>query len=358
MHTSRVTIKRVLVFITLVVPLSLAFAFGCGGSSDSDSESSTPSIESLTDSNDNAISADETQNTTRLSGLATNTYTVNFNTFMDADTVTDSNITFSCDESSQEIASITATSSENRSFTITPTNRLPQYTNCTMTFGSGITSLAEVELGETSFTWPTTCASSDEFENSETLAGCWSQENTFNAAVIDIDETTADSMTFTYTDFRSDAETGPFVYKTVTGDFDVSTFISDCNYDENTEASGMVVTLSPDVHPENVAFIGLMYDGSAQIGYTVTEAGSVTRNYIAYAFSLAYLRINRNDDVFNLYVSTDGDEWTLAYSFDGSFLGETVSLGFSGQTLNTNGDLVTTYDYLRFLEGQAVDQDS
>lgn len=108
----------------------------------------------------------------------TTAFTITFSAAMDPTTVTATNITLECPVgTSQTLGTIAATDATNTSFTIATTGALPALTECTATFGTGLTDADNHTLSAVTSTFTTGCSSSDSFTNAATIvsgSGCWS----------------------------------------------------------------------------------------------------------------------------------------------------------------------------------------
>ena len=315
-------------------------------------DETTPTISSLVDSNDNTISATASDNTTRLSALTTNTYTATFAEAMDTSTVITDNVSLICG-TVQTITIAEGTDSDtidNNTFVITPSAQLPDVVNCTLIFTANIKDAAGNALTETAYyTWPTKCASSDEFDNPDTLAECWLLDSNSRG--------TADIANGRLTFSSTTVDAYYTINKAVTGDFDVEIYISSSNHNEDDEQ----VFLSVGLSGSNNIFTFLSYTALNKFrsvldiindGYSAISSDIDTR-------TSTYFRVTRSGNLFTIYYKINyGDAWTELGSTTRADFDDTiyVSLGINPQ--NANGNFTAVFDYFRFASsGNVAGQD-
>lgn len=194
--------KRNLISILVAVAACSALIqwSSCGGSSSSTptpDPATAPTITSVTTTGGNAQSL-PTANTIDVSGTTNvsthpTSFTVTFDTAMAPDTLTNSatGATLTCGGTDIPI-SLTPTSDANTAFTIAATSApvtttgLPQLANCIATFGTGIQNASGTALAEISYNFATSCSTSDDFSNADTVVastGCWVAANGITATV-------------------------------------------------------------------------------------------------------------------------------------------------------------------------------
>ncbi|MBU0505095.1 Ig-like domain-containing protein, partial [bacterium] len=204
-------------FILFSVLCIFAYAIGCGSSTSSTDGSGSgsgggdveevieaegtdegdefieigvaPTVTKLVDSNAEELSDNPDDNTTRLSAKTTNKYTVTFSETMNPDSLTSENFYLFCNGTEQPMDSIEAAENgeddiENNEWVITMSSQLPQYAECTLTFGEEITDMDDFNLEEVTYVWGTKCASSSDFGNQETFEACWLTKNIPSGATL------------------------------------------------------------------------------------------------------------------------------------------------------------------------------
>jgi len=323
-----------------------------------------PTITKFVDSDDTELSDNPAENTTRLSAKTTNKYTVTFSETMNPESLTSENFYLFCDGTEQSMASIEAATNgeddiENNEWVITMDDQLPQYAECTLTFGEEITDMDNFNLEEVTYVWNTLCASSTEFGSEGAFEACWTTVNIPSGATLSYGSLI---MNFTPVNSSTDADM-PFIYKLVNGDFEVVLYVSSRNSDEGTEEIGIMVSTEEPGLWINSVHVGLYYSaGFGDENVYSNEYDTSTAQSIATATTFTgtdlYLKMKREDAIYTTSRSTDGKTWTQDAQFtDVAQIHDVASLGIYGATGNTNGDFSVTIDSFTFESGNAVDQD-
>ncbi len=360
---------------TLSILIVLSAVCGCSTTDDgsgSGNDTVAPELSSLTRSDGISLSSPD-----RLSGTIENaTMTL---VFSEAVTVPDGAVTLVCDDTSVSLALST---SDNITYTITPESNLPQYSECTLAVAAAVVDSSDNSLEGFTITFNTKCASSDEFDNQETLEGCWSAVNVPDGAVMDIDTTNPGVLTIDnatafaaveintleeyYEVVESTWREVPRIYKTVTGDFDLSVYISSENT-AGTHSVGLFITASPEDPIESGLF---------SLGWNTTDDESILSSHNFYTYSeyfghddnemgdqgdytgtSMYMRGRRSGDTFTYYISQDGVSWTTVHSRTITDVGNTVSVNIYTSSSNLGFADDSLIDYFRFAEGNTDGQD-
>ncbi|MBF0320687.1 MAG: hypothetical protein HQL01_12885 [Nitrospirae bacterium] len=133
----------------------------------------------------------------------------------------------------------------------------------------------------------------------------WSVLGTASAGAIDVNITNAGILTIAQTT----SGTGTFVYRTVTGDFDVNTYLISRGSPANVTVAGISAT--PDfVAAYNSVAIRYQYISSEKWETINYVNGTMANDTTGSDANNYYYRMNRTGNVFTLYSSTDGSSWT------------------------------------------------
>lgn len=349
------------------IPLALSIltiasaVCGCGSSGTASGPGSTtaPTLVSLTRSDNVSLSSSD-----RLSGAIGNaTMTL---VFSKAVTVPDSAVTLVCGSTS---VSLTLSTSDTITYTLTPASTLPQYSACTLTIAATVVDSNGNAFAQSTTAFNTKCASSDEFDNQDTLSACWSAVNVPANSVMDINTSTPGALTIdNATVVNSDPPTfwtaAGRIYKTVTGDFDVSILISSHNI-HGVFGSGISVSAEDPTQDDFFALYWVTADieGLLSAHYFYHYATYFTGeaygdgDQVEYTGASLYLRCKRSTDTFTCYASTDGTNWTTVHSITRTDWGNTVSVSIFSDSSDLANGVESVIDYIRFASGGATGQD-
>ncbi len=113
------------------------------------------------------------------------------------------------------------------------------------------------------------------------------------------------------TDIWNSSDQFRFVYRQVTGDFDIRVRISSLGYVNDQTMAGLMARASLDSNARNV-FVKARADGSDRMSYRSSTGGtSVGTGSGSVTYPNAYLRLTRVGNTFTSYSSTDGTSWTF-----------------------------------------------
>lgn len=179
----------------------------------------------------------------------------------------------------------------------------------------------------------------------------WNILNSANADAVDVNITNAGYLTIdcgaTSIGWDNALFTGIFVYKNITGNFDVETFLAG-NETLNYHRSGIMARDTGATAGEDWVCIHQTYNtGNKIAGWnTVNNVSSGTSDDVA---SIAkYLRMTRVGNVFTTYYKVNvGDTWTLKRQDTRNDFGATIQVGLISGTYNTNNTYIAKFDYAR-----------
>jgi len=273
--------------ISLLI-IAISFSAACG-SSDSTSSSDGFSVLSVTiNSSDQNTALTSTYDGDRLSGAVANTtFTATFDVAADGDTMTTAtdnpNIELICSGVTQEIDAATTSAGammkdSNTVWTITPAAALTGYSDCTLTFGTGIASVDGIALSEEqSFAFTSQCSTDDTFVvdtfgtdlvesvvagTFNTYTGnCWTFLTAATPTTIPFAvDTENQRLVFTGNETTFLAATSAFLIKELPApDVTMTAYISDY---ENNEVNGRGC---------GIAFLGGGSDLTAYVSYLFTD---------------------------------------------------------------------------------------
>lgn len=167
--------------------------------------------------------------------------------------------------------------------------------------------------------------------------------NTTNSGKLTIDCNAVDSQIGLST-FNA-----PFVFKDMTGDFDVETYVSSSNHNGNYESAWLVARDPNASAGEDIVGVSIMYHS----GYTPTAwysrstANSVNTDSMGVA-THPYLRLNRAGNVFTTYTKALAtDTWTQRSQTTRNDFAATIQVGLAAASWNTSNSYVAQFEYFR-----------
>ncbi len=304
--------------------------------------------------------------------------TCTFSEALSETTVTTSAVALA-DEDSNAVSGTVSLSDDKTQVTFTPDGNLSQNTRYCLTLGTGLTDEAINALAaahETCFT--TQCSSSAEFD-SENELGCFVF---FEMKGVEISEpplpgTLFDSVTVSDGALHLDHNTvnatqdvggTPFFYKTTSGDFSIEIHVTDGFPSNDTEVITLYVfTIDEDVAQTDGQDVALAYNGGASLvasgkmidmnddGRVIQPLGDFDDFYFKITLSGTTATSSYKTSAAADYTILRTEERTTAG--DDLASGGALMVGFSTQTNNTLGLFAPVFDYFRFLEGSATDQE-
>jgi len=145
--------------------------------------------------------------------------------------------------------------------------------------------------------------------------------------------------------------TAPFVYKNVTGDFDIETKILTPANNENYEGSGIMVRDPSASAGEDYIVVRLLFSTSATC-YTRNVVANANVDDFYYAGQThRCFRIVRTGQVFNIYSKVaETDAWVLQKTYtrvSPNTFADTVQVGLLANTGNTLNNFIAYFDYFR-----------
>jgi phage-related protein len=182
--------------------------------------------------------------------------------------------------------------------------------------------------------------------------GGWNALNTANASALDINQTYENLMSITTAaggpfDWDDATRTGPFAYKTFTGDFDFYVL-----YDSapTSNAGGLFLVQSTTDADD---WIGI---GSIEVTGTDSKLIRNTTNGSSVDWTestvLAYWRIVRSDSVFTFYMAAnDALSWYQIAQETRTDIPTTVRVGLASYTTDSSAGHVQAWNYFRAYSG-------
>ncbi|MBI5561405.1 MAG: YfhO family protein [Deltaproteobacteria bacterium] len=199
----------------------------------------------------------------------------------------------------------------------------------------------------------------DEFDETKRLKkgweavsglGDWSVINADKAGVIDIGISSAGKLTIGANGKKSylweSTFTGPFVYRELTGDFDIETRVTS-NHHQDNELAGIVVRAAAAGGAGNWISFEAGSSGGKDVLFmldTVNGASSVE----VISPGDEYLRVMRLNDSIRLYSRhAPNDDWMLRAKYARPDLGPGMQVGLAAHPDNAKGEFVARFDYFR-----------
>jgi len=191
----------------------------------------------------------------------------------------------------------------------------------------------------------------------------WNLLNGASADAIDVNSTNAGQLTINHNTVNSDAYNGtfnaPFVFKNISGDFDIEIYGGDSNCDYSYEGFNLIARdPSASAGEDHVRICSYNASGTITLftGNTANSSTSIGVNDIS--IHDKYLRMTRVGNVFTLYSkATSGASWTQRSQWTRNDFGTSVQVGLAATTANTGGALNARFDYFRsnLSEGSSYD---
>lgn len=203
---------------------------------------------------------------------------------------------------------------------------------------------------------------SDEFDMRQVLSGPdgsklggWRVLNSHAATVMDVDKTWPGRLGMALasedTFFWDGTFVAPFVYKELSGDFDVETYVGG-NADRDNERAGIIVRAPRTAEREN--WLGLLVgiSGGRHLWYAENTMNSKTSHKMKDADGY-YLRAIRAKDIFVFYTKLrPEDDWKLRARYQRADFGSTLQVGLAAQANNTSGLYAAQFDYFRLRKAE------
>lgn len=185
------------------------------------------------------------------------------------------------------------------------------------------------------------------------LAG-WSALNTNGADVIDSNMTKKGWLTIdcnaNSTFFSEGTFSGPFIYKTVRGNFDIETYAGNSNYNEYAERAWLIARDTFASAGEDFVGISIGYGAANQV-LTRNNVNSVNADATA-AVNHQYLRLTRVGNVFTAYSKAlSTDTWTQRGQYTRNDFAYSIHVGLGATSDNTTGTFIAQFDYFKKLNG-------
>ncbi len=349
--------------------VALTLIAGCGAD-ENKSESTpydpapdgpVPLVVSLVDASGLSLSTDANQNTELVSATTTNFFTATFSMPMDANTLQSGSITLLCDGETLPLADVrpAPTDTDATVFDIELDRQAPPQAVCTLSLSSDIQSESGGALEATEYRYTTRCASDSTFSDERVFYECWKTQNIPESATLAFDSLVIDFTTVSSTNNA----TMPYIYKHVEGDFDLVLHVSQRNSNQDWEEIGLMVTSETPAMWTDSFTLGLYFGGQFQdenVYVQEHEDGSGSRiEAESYRGRSLYLRIIREEDVFEGFYSSNGVDWiepeTSRFTVDQ--LSDPISVGIYGATGNTRGNFEVTIESFTFQSGGAIGHD-
>lgn len=129
-----------------------------------------------------------------------------------------------------------------------------------------------------------------------------------------VDPGSAYNVSAAGTDIWSTSDQFRFVYRQVTGDFDLRVRIESLNYVNDQTMAGLMARASLDANARNV-FVKARADGSDRMTYRSSTGGTtVGAGSGSVTYPNAWLRMTRVGNTFTTFSSTNGTTWTVIAS--------------------------------------------
>lgn len=180
----------------------------------------------------------------------------------------------------------------------------------------------------------------------------WNILNSANADAVDVNITNAGYLTIdcnaTYTQWLNAAFTGVYVYKNITGDFDVETLLTG---NETTNYHRSAIIARDPAASAGEDWFGIhrtFVSPNDTIGGWDT-VNSVTSGTTSDVVSTAkYLRMTRIGNVFTAYYKVNvGDSWTQKSQVTRADFASSIQIGLASATANTGNTYIAKFDYAR-----------
>jgi hypothetical protein len=178
----------------------------------------------------------------------------------------------------------------------------------------------------------------------------WNVLNSANADIIDVNITNSGRLTIDLNAVNSQYAnaifTAPFVYKNITGDFDVETLVIS-NADAISERAGLIVYDPAASAGEDWISVHSAFSG---IGVKLQSMNTVNSStaFLEISVSNLYLRIVRSGSSFSTYSkATAGAEWLLRATYTRADFGSSVQVGLIAAPFNTSNNFIAEYEYFR-----------
>ena len=188
----------------------------------------------------------------------------------------------------------------------------------------------------------------------------WNLLNGAQADAIDVNSTNAGYLTInhdgTNTDMFNAVFNAPFIYKEVTGDFDIEVYMDSSGPASNYEG-GNLVARDPDASAGEDHVRICQYWTGGEGGHLAIWAGNTANGTSAEGYNAEatnpYMRMTRVGNVFTLYSKAAlNDAWTQRAQYTRNDFAETVQLGIGATTANTDDDLTVKFGYFNSLTGE------
>lgn len=179
-----------------------------------------------------------------------------------------------------------------------------------------------------------------------------SYTNYSNIFTCDIDITNSSKLTFNSLDVL-DSWNAYFlmshVYRQVTGDFDIETFVSYHNPVRNYELSGIIIRDLIKAGGHNWLKLCTGYHTAAnRVTVDTTLNSTSSNNVYAPGTDNRYLRVTRVGNVFTFYRKVNsGDSWTTVQTTTRNDLNSTIFVGLYLQSTTTSGTYTSQFDYFK-----------
>lgn len=193
----------------------------------------------------------------------------------------------------------------------------------------------------------------DHFSDDSLDTNTWTAVNTTTYGYIL--EGTSDTLTLiagnTNSDLHNGAVTGPHLYQSFTGDFDIKVKMSYLGLGTDYDYAGILIRDSVDLN--DWMFFGYERSGAVKLWMKYTNNGTSTdlRNDSSITATPIYLRVKREGSGFYFYYNTDGsDDWilfeTFFFIFSGTQINATVRVGlYYSSTVAKKG--LIQFEYIR-----------
>lgn len=198
-----------------------------------------------------------------------------------------------------------------------------------------------------------------EFDSSDLSA--WSQANTSNATTIDANTSLKNHLFFDLngnnSDWYNSTTSGPFVYQTISGNFDVYARVA---YGEARNYHAIRILAQSTSTSNDFVGIALARDSAntpSTPRFHLISSNNGTNNVDASTYATdgvligrhIYIRMKRTTNDFSCYYSVDGVSWTQLTSspVTRSDFSSDANLGITANTSNTSNRCKASCDFIR-----------